>query len=101
MLGLFSSRQGIMCPARLELLPPGVLDISLSKLTYDELARTNCVSKTVCEGVELVVSSLAGRFGLSSAHQLGTRWLRQLDLGGRNARASVSFSNGLIVWRVL
>ena len=31
--------------ARLELLPPGVLDISLSKLTYDELARADCVSK--------------------------------------------------------
>ena len=54
-----------MCPARLELLPPGVLDISLSKLSYDELARAKCVSKNLCEGVQLVVSSLARRFGLS------------------------------------
>ena len=33
-----------MSIARLELLPPGVLDLSLSQLTYDELAR---VSKTL------------------------------------------------------
>ena len=58
--------------ARLELLPPGVLDISLSKLTPVELARA-CVSNTLCEGVHLVVSSRARRFGLTThRHQLGT-----------------------------
>ena len=51
--------------SRLELLPPDVLDLSLSKLTYDELAHVICVSKTLSEGVELVVSSLAQRLGLS------------------------------------
>ena len=40
----------VVYPARLELLPPDVLEISLSKLTYDELARTNCVSKSLSEG---------------------------------------------------
>ena len=44
--------------SRLELLPPGVLDLSLSQLTYDELARSNCVSKILNKGVQLVVSSL-------------------------------------------
>ena len=83
--------------ARLELLPPGVLDISLSKLTYDELARTNCVSKNLCEGVQLVISSLARRLGLSSAHQLGTGWLRQMDLGARGSRVAMSYFNGLVV----
>ena len=80
-----------MCPSRLELLPPFVLDISLSKLTYDELARTNCVSKTLCEGVDLVVSSLARRFGLSDyLDHLGTTWLLQMDFGARNARVAVN-----------
>ena len=52
-----------MSKTRLELLPPGVLDLALSKLNYDELARTNCVSKALCVGVQLVVSSYARRFG--------------------------------------
>ena len=78
----------LMCPSRLELLPPGVLDISLSKLTYGELSRAS-VSKTLWEGVQLVVSSVARRFGLSSAHHLGTRWLWRLDLGARNARVAM------------
>ena len=86
-----------MCPARLELLPPGVLDISLSQLTYDDLARANCVSKAVCEGVQLVVSSLARRLNLG-AHldQLGTGWLRQMDLGLRS-RVAMCYYNGLLV----
>ena len=84
-----------MCPARLELLPPGVLDISLSKLTYDELARTSCVSKTV---KKLVVSALARRFDLGDhLADLGTGWLRQMDLGARNTRVAMCDYNGLIV----
>ena len=39
LLGIFSSKAPAMCPARLELLPPGVLDLALSKLTPDELTR--------------------------------------------------------------
>jgi len=85
-----------MCHARIELLPPGVLDISLSKLTYDELARTNCVCKTLCEGVQLVVSSLARRLGLGDhVDHLGTTWLRQMDLGARGARLTMCTSSGL------
>ena len=82
--------------ARLELLPPGVLEIPLSQLTYDELARANVVCTTLSEGVQLVVSSLARRFGLSG-HRLGTGWLRQMDLGARNALVAVDDNNGLIV----
>ena len=58
--------------ARLELLPLGVLDLALSKLTY-ELVRANCVSST-CDHID----------------HLGTGWLRQMDIG---ARARVAMSN--------
>ena len=87
-----------MCPSRLELLPPNVLDISLSQLTYDELARMYCISMTLWVGVEVVVSSLARHLGLSAhLNRLGTGWLRQMDLGERNARVAMSHFNGLIV----
>ena len=36
-----------MNSSQLELLPPGVLDISLSRLTYGELARASFVSRTL------------------------------------------------------
>ena len=86
--------------SRLDLLPPDVLDILLSNMTFDELARTKCVSKTLCEGVQLVVSSLSRRFGVSDhlAH-LGTGWLRQMDLGLRNARVAMSGNSGCVVRR--
>jgi len=46
--------------------------------------------------VQLVVSSVARRFGLT-AHQLGTLGLLQLDFGARNARVAMGIQNGLIV----
>ena len=36
--------------SRLERLPPVLLGISLSKLTYGELAQANCVSKILSFG---------------------------------------------------
>ena len=70
--------------------PPSVLDMTLSKLTYDELACTKCVSKTLSGGVQLVVSSLARRMGLFDhqvgTRQLGTLWLRQMGIGARTSR---------------
>ena len=60
-----------MCLSPLELLPPGVLDLSL--LTHAELARCNCVSKNLYEVVEVSVSAeirliceLTGEFDLGS-----------------------------------
>ena len=76
-----------MCPARL--LSPEVLGLSLSKLTYDERARANGLSKTVN------LSSLARRLGLSAyLDHLGTTWLQQVDFG---ARVAMDTSSGLLV----
>ena len=66
-----------MSLSRLELLPPGVLDLALSQLTCGDLARALFASKTLCAGVQVVASSLA------------------LGLERPSARAAVASADGL------
>jgi len=77
------------CHVRLELSSRAIV-LLMYYLTYGELARVNCVSKTFGGAVQIVVSSLARKFELSG-HQLGTRWLRQMELAACNARVAMSF----------
>ena len=59
-LSKLTHESGEQAPARLELLPPVLLERLLSKLTYDELARANCVSKTLCEACSLSAQEYPG-----------------------------------------